>query len=210
MATPILPETPPPPRGAAVLTHPAFDRSAVHNERRPERKKGAVSLDRARRARIAQASASDTAPAGPPLDETIVRAALILLERRVRSGPVFSDPYAVKSFLCLQLAEEECEVFAVMFLDARLRLISFEKMFRGSLTHTAVHPREVAKRALALNAGAVVLAHNHPSGCAEPSRADMLITEELRKTLRLVEVRVIDHMIIAGASAVSFAEKGFL
>ena len=101
-------------------------------------------------------------------------------------------------------------MFAVLFLDSQHRLLAFEILFRGSLTHTSVHPREVVKRALALNAGAVVLAHNHPSGVAEPSRADELLTQNLRASLALVDVRVLDHLVVGAASVLSFAERGLL
>jgi DNA repair protein RadC len=97
-----------------------------------------------------------------------------------------------------------------MFLDAQHRLLRFETLFRGTLTHTAVHPREILKRALALNAAAVVLAHNHPSGVAEPSRADELITGTLRQALQLVDVRVLDHVVVGRDATVSFAERGLL
>lgn len=133
-----------------------------------------------------------------------------VLAQQLTERPSFEQPQAVKDFLCLQLAALDHEVFAAMFLDARQRLLRFEVLFRGTLTHTAVHPREVVKRALALNAGAVVLAHNHPSGAAEPSRADELITQALRQALQLVDVKVIDHVIVGRAGTVSFAERGLL
>jgi DNA repair protein RadC len=101
-------------------------------------------------------------------------------------------------------------VFAVLFLDGQHRLIQLEEMFRGTLTQTSVYPREVVRRALALNAGAVILAHNHPSGLAEPSRADELLTQALKNALQLVDVRVLDHLVIGRGSVVSFAERGLL
>jgi DNA repair protein RadC len=133
-----------------------------------------------------------------------------VLAQQLTERPSFEQPQAVKDFLCLQLAALDHEVFAVMFLDAKQHLIRFEHLFRGTLTHTAVHPREIVKRAMALNAGAVVLAHNHPSGAAEPSRADELITQALRQALQLVDVKVIDHVIVGRAGTVSFAERGLL
>jgi DNA repair protein RadC len=133
-----------------------------------------------------------------------------VLAERLAERPGFEQPQAVKDYLRLQLAALDHETFGVMFLDARHRLLVFETLFRGTLTHTAVHPREVAKRALALNAAAVVLAHNHPSGLAEPSRADELITQSIRQALQLVEVQVIDHVVIARSGTVSFAERGLL
>ena len=133
-----------------------------------------------------------------------------VLAQQLAERPSFEQPQTVKDYLCLQLAALDHEVFAVMFLDAKQQLIRFEHLFRGTLTHTAVHPREVVKRALALNAGAVVLAHNHPSGAAEPSRADELITQALRQALQLVDVKVIDHVVVGRAGTVSFAERGLL
>ncbi len=133
-----------------------------------------------------------------------------VLAQQLAERPSFEQPQTVKDYLCLQLAALDHEVFAAMFLDTRQQLIAFEVLFRGTLTHTAVHPREVVKRALALNAGAVVLAHNHPSGAAEPSRADELITQALRQALQLVDVKVIDHVIVGRAGTVSFAERGLL
>jgi DNA repair protein RadC len=133
-----------------------------------------------------------------------------VLAERLVAQPSFEQPQAVKDYLSLQLAALDHEVFAVLFLDAQHRLVEFEVLFRGSLTQTSVHPREVARRALALNAAAVVLAHNHPSGVAEPSRADEMITAALKQALALVEVRVLDHVIVGRGSAISFAERGLL
>jgi DNA repair protein RadC len=133
-----------------------------------------------------------------------------VLSERLADAPGFEQPQAVKDYLRLHLGALDHEVFAVMFLDVKHRLLQFETLFRGTLTHTAVHAREVVKRALALNAAAVVLAHNHPSGVAEPSRADELITATLRQSLQLVDVRVIDHVLVGRDAAVSFAERGLL
>jgi DNA repair protein RadC len=133
-----------------------------------------------------------------------------VLAERLAEQPGFEQPQAVKDFLRLQLGALDHETFGVMFLDVHHRLIVFETLFHGTLTHTAVHPREVAKRALALNAAAVVLAHNHPSGLAEPSRADELITQSLRQALQLVEVQVLDHVVVGRSGTVSFAERGLL
>ena len=142
-------------------------------------------------------------------------AAVLEMARRVLAQqlcerPVFDSPTRVKDYLALQLRHLGHEVFAVLFLDSQHRLLAFEILFRGSLTHTSVHPREVVKRALGLNAGAVVLAHNHPSGVAEPSRADELLTQNLRASLALVDVRVLDHLVVGAASVLSFAERGLL
>ena len=124
--------------------------------------------------------------------------------------PVFDSPTRVKDYLALQMRHLGHEVFAVLFVDSQHRLLAFEILFRGSLTQTSVHPREVVKRALALNAAAVVLAHNHPSGVAEPSRADEFLTQNLRASLALVDVRVLDHLVVGAASVLSFAERGLL
>jgi DNA repair protein RadC len=124
--------------------------------------------------------------------------------------PVFDSPQTVREYLRLQLAELPHEVFMVLFLDAQHRLIVGEELFRGTLTQTSVYPREVLKRALALNAAAVILAHNHPSGVAEPSRADEALTRHLVTALQLVDVRVLDHLVVGRAQVVSFAERGLL
>lgn len=136
--------------------------------------------------------------------------ALRVLARRVRRGVVMSSPEKVKDYLRLQIGLLEHEVFVVVFLDAQHRLIEIREMFRGTVTQTSVYPREVVKEALACNAAAVILAHNHPSGLAEPSRADEFLTQTLRAALQLVDVRVLDHMVVAGAQVVSFAERGLI
>lgn len=124
--------------------------------------------------------------------------------------PVFDNPAAVKHFVALALAEDAQEVFAVLFLDNQHRLLRHETMFRGTLTHTSVYPREVVRRALELNSAAVILAHNHPSGTAEPSRADEFLTQSLKAALQLVDVRVLDHLVVGRGAVVSFAERGLL
>jgi len=142
-------------------------------------------------------------------------AAVLELARRAMAAelaqrPVFDAPQRVKDYLRLQLAHLPHEVFAVLFLDHQHRLLAMEELFRGTLSQTSVYPREVVKRALALNAGAVVLAHNHPSGVAEPSRADEFLTQSLKSALALVDVRVLDHLVVGAADVVSFAERGLL
>jgi DNA repair protein RadC len=132
------------------------------------------------------------------------------LQQRLADRPAFDSPGAVRDYLHLQLAAREHEVFAVLFLDAQHRLLQFDEMFRGTLTQTSVYPREVVRRALALNAGAVILAHNHPSGVAEPSRADEFLTQSLKSALALVDVRVLDHFVVGKGQVVSFAERGLL
>jgi len=128
----------------------------------------------------------------------------------LKDRPVFDSPSAVKDYLALKLGGREREVFAVLFLDAQHRCIELEELFHGTLTQTSVYPREVVKRALALNAAAVVLAHNHPSGLAEPSRADEFLTQTLRSALGLVDVRVLDHIVVGRGHVVSLAERGLM
>jgi DNA repair protein RadC len=132
------------------------------------------------------------------------------LAQELRTRPVFDAPERVHEYLRLNLATRDVEVFAVLFLDAQHRLIVLEEMFRGTLTQTSVYPREVVRRALALGAAAVILAHNHPSGTAEPSRADEFLTQSLKGALALVDVRVLDHFVVAAAGVVSFAQRGLL
>lgn len=128
----------------------------------------------------------------------------------LREAPVFSSPRAVRDYLALQLAGREQEVFAALFLDSQHRLIAFEEMFHGSLDQTSVHPRELARRALALNAGALIVAHNHPSGVAEPSRADELLTAHLKSALALLDIRLLDHVVVGRGACTSLAERGLL
>jgi DNA repair protein RadC len=141
--------------------------------------------------------------------------AVIELSRRAMSQQLkereaFGSPDAVKHYLQLHLAHKPHEVFAVLFLDAQNRLVAMEELFRGTLTQTSVYPREVVRRALELEAAAVVLAHNHPSGTVQPSRADEALTQTLKAALALVDVRVLDHVIVAPGDALSMAEKGLL
>jgi DNA repair protein RadC len=142
--------------------------------------------------------------------QAVLELARRALSMELSQRPVFESPQSVRDFLKLQLGELGHEVFAVLFLDAQHRLIAYEPMFRGTLTQTSVYPREVLKRALALNAAAVILAHNHPSGVAEPSRADEFLTQSLKSALAMVDVRVLDHMVIGRGPVVSFAERGLL
>lgn len=133
------------------------------------------------------------------------------LAEEMVQGNAFASPGAVRDYLRLHLAGRPHEVFFALWLDAQNRLIAAEELFCGTLTQTSVYPREVVKKALGHNAAAVVLAHNHPSGLAEPSRADELLTRELKQALALVDVRVLDHFIVAGQSQpLSFAERGLL
>jgi DNA repair protein RadC len=125
-------------------------------------------------------------------------------------GDALTSPDAVRDYLKLALAPETVEVFVGLFLDSQHRLIAAEELARGTLAQTSVYPREVVKTALARNAAAVIFAHNHPSGIAEPSRADELLTQALRNALALVDVRTLDHLVVAGPHVTSFAERGLL
>ena len=132
------------------------------------------------------------------------------LAQELTQKPLFNTPQAVRDYLQLQLGGLHHEVFAVLFLDSQHRLIALEEMFRGTLTQTSVYPREVVKQALTLNASSVVLAHNHPSGTAQPSRADEALTHTLKAALALVDVRVLDHFVVTASQAVSMAELGLV
>lgn len=132
------------------------------------------------------------------------------MAQQLREREVFSSPDAVKHYLQLHLGRQPHEVFAVMFLDAQNRLIEMEVMFRGTLTQTSVYPREIVVRSLQHEAAAVVLSHNHPSGTVQPSRADEALTQTLKAALALVDVRVLDHVIVAPGQALSMAERGLL
>jgi len=133
----------------------------------------------------------------------------VLAEQLVR-GAVMSDPAAVRRYMLGTLRDLEHEIFGCLFLDSRHRVIRFERLFRGTIDGASVHPREVVRAALAANAAAVVLVHNHPSGVAEPSRADVRITGRLKSALDLIDVRVLDHLVVGDAEVVSLAERGLL
>ena len=142
-------------------------------------------------------------------------AAVIEMARRalaqpLQASPVFDAPQRVKDYVALHLGARTQEVFAVLFLDGQHRLLTLQEMFHGTLSQTSVYPREIVKRALQLNAGAVILAHNHPSGVAEPSRADECLTQTIRSALQLVDVRVLDHLVVGQGAVMSFAERGLL
>ena len=132
------------------------------------------------------------------------------LAQEMRGTDNLSSPQAVRDYLRLLLEHRRVEVFVGIFLDAQNRLISAQELFSGTLTQTSVYPREVVKCALRHNAASVIFAHNHPSGVAEPSRADEVLTEALKKALALIDVRVLDHFIIGQASTLSFAERGLI
>ncbi|RYH48704.1 MAG: DNA repair protein RadC [Alcaligenaceae bacterium] len=139
---------------------------------------------------------------------TIERALAILGSWMTEDRSVFDSPDAVKHYLQLHIGCEPCEHFAVLFLDSQHRCIAFERMFTGTLTQTSVYPREVVLAALRHHAAAVVLAHNHPSGSVQPSRADEALTQTLKTALAMVDVRVLDHVIVGGTRALSMAEQG--
>ena len=142
-------------------------------------------------------------------------AAVLEIARRcigeeLRSGSALASPAAVRDFLRLALGTREHEVFLALLLDSQHRVLQTMELFRGTLTQTSVYPREVVKAALAANAAAVIFAHNHPSGVAQPSQADELLTRQLKEALALVEIKVLDHFIVAGNQCLSFAERGLL
>ena len=143
-----------------------------------------------------------------------LQAALEIVRRhhleRLQSGPLLGSPRAARDYLIARLRDLPHEVFCCLFLDSRHRLTSCEELFRGTIDGASVHPREVVKQALARNATAVILAHNHPSGIAEPSQADEIITTRLRDALALVEIRLLDHLIIGDGQCTSLAEKGLI
>lgn len=146
----------------------------------------------------------------PATADQIIATALRALDTKiVRQGSIAS-PADAKALACLRLGQLPHEVFAAFFVDAQNRVIEFVELFRGTLSQTSVYPREVVKEALQLNAAAVILAHNHPSGVGEPSRADELLTQTLKSALALVDVRVLDHLVVAGGRVTSFAERGLL
>jgi DNA repair protein RadC len=132
------------------------------------------------------------------------------LSEQLQARDVLNSPQAVRDYLVLKLGSLTKEVFLVLFLDTQNRLVTTEEMFSGSLKETSVYPREVVKRALHYNAASVIFAHNHPTGIAQQSRADELITKQLKQALDLVDVRVLDHFIVAGNNTLSFSEKGLI
>jgi DNA repair protein RadC len=143
-------------------------------------------------------------------DSEILDAAFRILARRMAKGSVLTSPKDTQRYLILRFAELEHEVFAVVYLTKRHRVIACEELFRGTIDGASVHPRIVVKNSLRHNAAAVIVAHNHPSGIAEPSQADEIITQRLKAALELVDIRLLDHIVTAGDSAVSFAERGLL
>jgi len=143
-------------------------------------------------------------------DQIIARGLTILAGRLRTDRELFASPTTVRHYCQLRLGGLDHEVFAVLFLDVQNRLIEYRQMFRGTLTQTSVYPREVVKECLELNAAAVVLVHNHPSGSVQPSRADEALTQTLKAALALVDVRVLDHVIVSAIETLSMAERGLL
>lgn len=154
-----------------------------------------------------------TQPDNAAAEADTIKTALTILRKRLaakRTNTFFTAPSDTLDYLTLKLAPLEHEVFAVMFLTNRHELIAFEELFRGTIDGASVHPREVVKVTLRHNAAAVILAHNHPSGVPEPSRADEALTRRLRDALGLIDVRVLDHVIVGGTDTTSFAELGLI
>jgi len=139
-----------------------------------------------------------------------LRRAAEILGRYMRATPIMDSPRVVHDFLACKLGHEPREIFAVLYLNSQHELIEYVEEFFGTLTSTSVYPRELVKRALHLNAGAVVLAHNHPSGRPEPSAADQALTQSVKQVLAMVDVRTLDHIVVGGGQSVSFAERGLL
>jgi DNA repair protein RadC len=143
-----------------------------------------------------------------------LQAVLELARRHLREtltrGAALKNPSDTKDYLTAQLRDRPHEIFACLFLDTRHRVIAFEELFRGTIDGASVHPREIVKRALTHNAAALILAHNHPSGVAEPSQSDQRLTQRLREALQLVDIRVIDHLVVGDGQVASFAELGLL
>lgn len=178
----------------------------------------AASPTKASAMRVPCVEESRTAFPGPELNGTVVARKLEVarelllrnLTTQMTRGPVFGSPQTVRDWLRLKCGSLEREVFLVLYLNAHHALIDAVTLFQGTLTQTSVYPREVVKGALTLNAAAVIFAHNHPTGVGEPSRADEHLTQTLKAALALVDVRVIDHCVVAGDQITSFAERGLL
>lgn len=144
----------------------------------------------------------------PADDDHIIAVARAALDAKIKRQGQIASPQEARAFVSLRLGHLPYEVFAVIFLDAQHRIIEYREMFRGTLTQTSVYPREVLIVAMNLNAAAVILTHNHPSGCSQASRADEALTQSLKATLALVDVRVLDHLIVAAGQVLSMAETG--
>lgn len=142
--------------------------------------------------------------------QAVLEMARRALEEKLKSGDAMNSPKSVRDYLRLSLQAKKHEIFVGIFLDAQNRTIASEELFSGTLTQTSVYPREVMKRALHHNAAAVIFAHNHPSGVAEPSHADEILTQTLKQALALIDVKVLDHFIVGNGAAMSFAERGLI
>lgn len=145
-----------------------------------------------------------------PTPDEVLFSAWALLAEQVKPGRTLGTPQDVQDYLRLEIGPLECEVFGAVFLDAQHRIIDLRNIFRGTVSETSVYPREIVKESLACNAAALILFHNHPSGLAEPSRADEYITQTLKSALALVDVRVLDHLIVGQTQVVSMAERGLV
>jgi DNA repair protein RadC len=143
-------------------------------------------------------------------EKDIMAMAVKLVKRRFQRGRKLTSPTDTKDYLTVKMHEFEHEVFGAIFLDTQHSILSFDLLFRGTIDSSSVHPREVVKQALRYNAAAVIFAHNHPSGVAEPSRADEMITRRLVEALAMIDVRVLDHFVVGGTEVVSFAERGLM
>ncbi len=152
----------------------------------------------------------DGAAARPATDDEIIAIARTALDAKIKRQGNIASPDDAKAFMALRLGNLPHEVFAAIFVDAQHRVIEYRELFRGTLTQTSVYPREVVREALLFNAAAVLIGHNHPSGVGEPSRADEYLTQTLKTALALVDVRVLDHLVVAGGQVTSFAERGLL
>jgi DNA repair protein RadC len=146
----------------------------------------------------------------PVSDQVVIDTALGLLAQKVAVGCLLGSPNAVKNYLRLRFGDLQYEVFCLLYLDKRHRLLHFEELFRGTIDGATVHPREVVKNALRHNASALILCHNHPSSVAEPSHADELITQRLKSALDLVDIRVLDHLVVSAGGVTSMAERGLI
>ena len=146
----------------------------------------------------------------PAKADVVLAAAKAHLSHRVRRGVVLTSPGVVRDFLAVTLGDRDCEYFCVICLDSHHRFLRFVELFRGTINGASVHPREVVKLALESRAAAMLLVHNHPSQIGEPSAADELITKRLQHVLEVIDVRVLDHLIVAGCDVISFAERGLL
>lgn len=192
------------------MTAPAFIRPTIRPPGKPQRAKVVVAESVATYA--LPVARLRPAPADMSREDRLIERARKVLERRLQTArTVVDSPAVIRHFLTFELAEESREVFYAIFLNSQNGVIAFEPLFVGTLAQTSVHPRELVRRCLELGAAGVILAHNHPSGIGEPSQADRLLTETLKTALALVDVRVLDHFIVAGAAMpTSFAERGLL